>query len=390
MTNTDITAPEDVSADRTGPSARQGLHARAFRLLAPLIALSDWVEARVQRWMMAPLSNTYARLDALSYKLEGTWIRWIVCVSLFPALMIATLVIGFWLVEDGYTHSVTIVTMFVHIAFGLVFAPLERLFPFSRKWLDTRSEASVDLMILFGSNVWKPLIMQPLGLVLMVLVLQHLSPQIGQDIWPSHWNPVVQVFLLLTIRDFFNYWYHRAMHEHPFLWRWHAVHHSAERLYWFNGRREHPLEQTVALVLFAVPLAFVQAPVDVAFVTWMLVITISRFQHTNVDVKLGPLNYIFSAPGNHRYHHSKKIEEGNSNYGGDVMLWDHLFGTFHMPRGQTPSDDIGIGDMPNFPKSYAGLMLAPFLWDEEAYRKTQAPSSSSEAKSDSSAWIAGR
>ena len=76
---------------------------------------------------------------------------------------------------------------------------------------------------------------------------------------------------------------------------------------------------------------------------------------------LGPLDYIFSSPKNHRYHHSRIIEEGNSNYGGDVIFWDILFGTFHLPKGKEPSDDIGLADMPNYPQSFVGLMFAPFI-----------------------------
>jgi sterol desaturase/sphingolipid hydroxylase (fatty acid hydroxylase superfamily) len=74
---------------------------------------------------------------------------------------------------------------------------------------------------------------------------------------------------------------------------------------------------------------------------------------------LGPFDYIFSSPKNHRYHHSKKLVEGNSNYGGDVIFWDILFGTFYLPKGQTPSDEIGTGGVPNFPNTFAGLMMAP-------------------------------
>ena len=79
-----------------------------------------------------------------------------------------------------------------------------------------------------------------------------------------------------------------------------------------------------------------------------------------MDLILGPFDYIFSTPKNHRYHHSKKFSEGNSNYAGDVVLWDILFGTFHLPKGKKPSDDIGLADLPNYPQDWVGLMLAPF------------------------------
>jgi ornithine lipid hydroxylase len=216
--------------------------------------------------------------------------------------------------------------------------------------------------LFFGNKVWGDYINTPLRLATISLAVQEISPTIGQEIWPSTLPPVVQVFLLLTIADFFRYWYHRWMHESEFMWRWHSVHHSSERLYWFNGTRSHPLEGLVSSFLWAIPFAFVKAPVEIVFVTGLVGRTIGRFQHTNMDVLLGPFDYIFSSPKNHRYHHSKKIEEGNSNYGGDVIVWDHLFGTFHMPKGEKPSDDIGIDGMPNYPKTFIGLMFAPFVF----------------------------
>ena len=146
------------------------------------------------------------------------------------------------------------------------------------------------------------------------------------------------------------------MHASELGWRWHSVHHSAERLYWFNAARTHPLEGLVSSVVWAIPLAFVQAPVEIVFVAGLLSRTLGRFQHGNLDLELGLFDYIFSSPKNHRYHHSRKPEESHSNFGSEIMLWDHLFGTFHMPPGEQPSDDVGIRNMPNFPKTWAGLM----------------------------------
>jgi sterol desaturase/sphingolipid hydroxylase (fatty acid hydroxylase superfamily) len=81
-----------------------------------------------------------------------------------------------------------------------------------------------------------------------------------------------------------------------------------------------------------------------------------------MNLILGPFDYIFSSPKNHRYHHSKSHIIGHTNYGGDVIFWDILFGTFYLPKGQQPSDDIGIEEMPNYPKTFVGLMFAPFTY----------------------------
>lgn len=319
------------------------------------------IEKFAHRYILLPFRWLLLKIDPLSYKIEGTLFKKILQVSIYPTFMILTLVIGFKLVENGFTTRSFLGTIVMFLIMGAIFAPLEHLIPFSRKWLDD-TETSTDIMLFFGGKFWGDYINRPLRLATIAIVVQEISPLIGQQIWPAHLHPVLQVFLLLSINDFFRYWYHRWMHESEFMWRWHAVHHSSERLYWFNGTRSHPLEGLVSSFLWAIPLAFVKAPVEIVFVTWLMGRTIGRFQHTNMDLILGPFDYIFSSPKNHRYHHSRKIEEGNSNYGGDVIFWDILFGTFYLPKGEQPSDDIGVNGMPNYPKTFAGLMLAPFTY----------------------------
>ena len=319
------------------------------------------IESFGHKYLLAPFRWLLELIDPLSHRIEGTVLKKILQVSIFPLFMILTVIIGFELVEGGYTSRTFFGTIIMFVILGVIFAPLERLIPYSRKWLDDR-ETPVDIMLFFGSKLWNDYINVPIRLGTIALVVQEISPTIGQEIWPSSLPAVVQVFLLLTVADFFRYWYHRWMHESEFMWRWHAVHHSSERLYWFNGTRSHPLEYLISSILWAIPFAYIKAPVEIVFVTGLVGRTIGRFQHTNMDVLLGPFDYIFSSPKNHRYHHSKKIEEGNSNYGGDVIIWDHIFGTFHMPKGEKPGDDIGIASMPNYPKSFFGLMLAPFTY----------------------------
>lgn len=319
------------------------------------------IERLVHRFLMAPFRWFLERIDPLSYKIEGTLFKKILQVTIYPLFMILTFIVGFKLVEDGFTSRSFFGTIIMFLILGAIFAPLEHLIPFSRKWLDDK-ETPTDIMLFFGGKFWGDYINRPIRLATIAIVVQEISPAIGQAIWPTYLHPVIQVLLLLSINDFFRYWYHRWMHESEFMWRWHAVHHSSTRLYWFNGTRSHPLEGLVSSILWGIPLAFVQAPVEIVFVTFLLGRTIGRFQHTNMDLILGPFDYIFSSPKNHRYHHSKKIEEGNSNYGGDVIFWDILFGTFYLPKGETPSDEIGIGGMPNYPQTFIGLMLAPFTY----------------------------
>jgi len=332
-----------------------------LRFFEGLEAIFHPLEKFGHRYILLPFRWLLGQIDPLSYKIEGTLFKKILQVVIYPLFLILTLVVGFKLVENGFTIRSFLGTIVMFLILGAVFAPLEHLIPFSRKWLDD-TETSTDIMMFFGGKFWNDYINKPIRLATIAIIVQEISPQIGRDIWPSYLHPVLQVFLLLSLKDFFRYWYHRWMHENEFMWRWHAVHHSSTRLYWFNGTRSHPLEGLVSSIMWGIPLAFIKAPVAIVFVTMLLGRTIGRFQHTNMDLILGPFDYIFSSPKNHRYHHSKNIEEGNSNYGGDVIFWDILFGTFYLPKGQTPSDEIGVSGMPNYPKTFVGLMMAPFTY----------------------------
>ncbi len=352
-----IHAKPDHSAEKGKLSRFWGA---IYQALETVFYPIEWMGHHV---ILKPFSLFLEWIDPLSYKLEGTRLKKIMQVVIYPLFMTLTLVIGFKLVENGFTVRSFLGTIVMFIILGFIFAPLERLIPFSRKWLGDE-DTPTDIMLFFGGKFWGDYINKPIRIATVAVVVQELNPIIGQGIWPTALHPVIQVFLLLSVKDFFRYWYHRWMHENEFMWRWHAVHHSSERLYWFNGTRSHPIEGLVSSLLWGIPLAFVQAPVEIVFVTGLMGRTIGRFQHTNMDLILGPFDYIFSSPKNHRYHHSKNIEEGNSNYGGDVIFWDILFGTFYLPKGKTPSDDIGIGGMPNYPKTFIGLMLAPFTYGQ--------------------------
>jgi len=91
-------------------------------------------------------------------------------------------------------------------------------------------------------------------------------------------------------------------------------------------------------------------------------VAIGRFQHGNLALTLGPLNYLFSAPAPHRWHHARDPRIAACNFGGDVLVWDLLFGTFFLPSDREPSDDVGIPDGDAFPRSIGGVLASPFSW----------------------------
>ncbi len=323
---------------------------------APLHALEfvlQWILVKPTRWF-------WRHLDSWSYKLEGTLLRKILSNTLFPFTLVLSVFVGLKLVENGITSLTLVGFVLLPIIYGLYCAPFERLMPYSRKWLEGGNDTAVDIIMYFSGAFWSGISGLIVSALFIIGMVEALEPY-GHNLWPDHWNPVIQVALFILIKDFFRYWFHRALHEIPALWRIHAAHHSVERLYWLNGIRAHPLEILSQAIFYAIPLALVQPSAEIALVAVILQLSIGIFQHSNIDLNLGWWEYIFSIGDNHRYHHYPDKGIGDSNYGGELIIYDILFGTFHNPRDERPHDNIGIGTAPDYPMTVAGLYIAPFL-----------------------------
>ena len=204
-----------------------------------------------------------------------------------------------------------------------------------------------------------------------------LSGAFGSKLWPTHWPIVAQLAVSAVVVELPSYWAHRWMHEVPWLWRLHAVHHSAPRLYWLNTTRSHPLEMAFRGVIAMLPLAILGAGAELIALSGITNIVIGLFQHANVDIRLGPLNHVFSAAPVHRWHHSRELREANRNYGDNFIFWDTVFGTRYMPDREPPTE-LGIEGLDAFPRGFLAQLVAPFRWrkiqrDSEAPRSGSAP-----------------
>jgi hypothetical protein len=94
------------------------------------------------------ISRLLDHIDPLSHRIEGTLFKKILQVTIFPLFMTATIVIGFNLVKGGYTSQTFIASIGMYLIYGAIWMPLERLIPFSRKWLKN-PDGSTDVMLLF-------------------------------------------------------------------------------------------------------------------------------------------------------------------------------------------------------------------------------------------------
>lgn len=271
-------------------------------------------------------------------------------IALYLGVVVATASAGGLALRAGVNPGV--VSGVAFFALCALFFCLERWRPWRRRWLSGSRDLRVDLPLI--------LLAAPVGAL--VGLAGRAAHALDFGLWPSRWPLLAQAALALVLGDLARYWFHRAEHAWLPLWRFHATHHSAERLYFLNGPRLHPVEVALSGVLQVAPLLALGASEQALALQVMLTVAIGRFQHGNIALTLGPLNYVFSAPAPHRWHHARDPRVAACNFGGDVLLWDLVFGTFYLPRDREPSDDVGIPDGDDFPRSLGRVLASPFTW----------------------------
>ena len=174
----------------------------------------------------------------------------------------------------------------------------------------------------------------------------------------------VQVVIGFLILDVFTYWWHRANHRLPLLWRFHRMHHSDPSMDVSTATRFHfgevAISSTLRLPLIA--LAGISIPTIVLYDFVLLLAT--QFHHANLGLpsKLDELlRYAIVSPNMHKVHHSSLRAETDSNYASILSVWDRVFGTYRERR-----DHRGIHyGLPGFEQdrmqSVAGLLSTPFM-----------------------------
>jgi len=143
------------------------------------------------------------------------------------------------------------------------------------------------------------------------------------------------VALAILVCDFVYYWEHRIAHQVRLLWTQHAVHHSSREMNIVVGIRFGPFEGFVS-VLMHFPLVLLGFPPALVFFGIILVLAYQTWIHTELIGKLGPLDGVLNTPANHRVHHGCDDKYIDKNYGGILIIWDRLFGTYQAEE-ETPN-----------------------------------------------------
>jgi sterol desaturase/sphingolipid hydroxylase (fatty acid hydroxylase superfamily) len=168
---------------------------------------------------------------------------------------------------------------------------------------------------------------------------------------------LAQCVLALALGDLGVYGIHRLEHTVPWLWRFHAVHHSAEEMDWLVGFRFHPVDLFLIRVASLGPLVALHVTPSAIGIF----VVVSGWQawlvHANVRMPYGPLRWLLVSPEFHHWHHSAEREAYDRNYASLVASWDVLFGTVHLPRGRQP---LRYGIDEHMPAGWIERFFHPF------------------------------
>lgn len=241
----------------------------------------------------------------------------------------------------------------------LLFVPLERLFSLHPSQYFKLHTAS-DIAFYFLNSL-VPNIVLIVPTAVLASALHNLMPDAylayvaSLPIW-------MRLAAVLVVAEIGAYWGHRWSHELPWLWRFHAVHHTPEHIHFLTNTRAHPVDMVFTRLCGLVPIyVFGLAHVsgDRTDVAPMLVILFGTvwgfFIHANVRWRFGWFEALIATPAFHHWHHTND-EFRDRNYAALFPWIDRLFGTLHLPKTWPPSYGV---DKP-LPPGLGLQLLHPF------------------------------
>ncbi|ABI77965.1 conserved hypothetical protein [Hyphomonas neptunium ATCC 15444] len=249
----------------------------------------------------------------------------------------------------------------------------------------------VDVKVYFANRLLAPVTIaagQGLTIAIAATVAGLAAPLIHSDAgMPPSLSTIIAMTILVTIAsDFAVYWTHRLHHEHPILWPFHKVHHSAEHLTPLTVFRKHPVYDMISAIIRGACVGPLLGLIFAGFgvVNFYTILGVSlvpvffnmvgaNFRHSHIWIDFGPAaDRIFISPAQHQIHHSCAPEHHDRNYGEIFALWDWMFGTLYIPEGRETlvfgvADASGVREA-QVHTSLASAYMVPFAEAAEAMR----------------------
>ena len=253
-----------------------------------------------------------------------------------------------------------------------VFAPLERLFAVRPGKL-FRNGWATDCGWYFLNALTPVFLLGPPSALLAMAVHATLPPSFtGAAAALPLW---ARMCAAMVVGEIGFYWGHRWSHQIPLLWRFHAIHHSAEHIDFLVNTRAHPVDMVFTrlcglALLYATGLASPVGPNPTLIPALVLFVgsTWSYFIHANVRWRLGALEEVIASPAFHHWHHTRD-DHKDHNYASMLPVMDRVFGTFYLPQHWPAA----YGTDTHVPEGLAGQLLDPFAPVPPAATRRAAP-----------------
>lgn len=235
-----------------------------------------------------------------------------------------------------------------------IFIPLERLLPLHPEQRILRRDWLNDLVYVLINGVIVRSGFVAVAGMMMVLFNRLVGPD------PTPWVAALplwlQVICAIIVADIGYYTAHRTSHAVPFLWKFHAVHHSIEEMDWLATHRVHPLDQIFTNTLSVLPLYFLDFSFEAVAIYLGIYQAHAILIHSNVKVSFGPLKWLIASPEYHHWHHANEPDAYDRNFAAQLSIIDVIAGTLFMPRRRPAS--YGINEP--MPQLYHLQLLHPF------------------------------
>ena len=244
-----------------------------------------------------------------------------------------------------------------------IFMVLEKLFPKYRDQVIMRPEWDVDLFYFCFNHLAISAI-----LIFGNYHATHFDWALSASLQESIQSiPIMlQVILIMLSADFVLYWEHRAFHETKILWPIHAVHHSIENIDWLAGSRGHFIQVFSERAMVMIPLYLLGADEAALNIYVVFAALQAILIHTNLSLPFGPLKYVFVTPQFHHWHHSSEGPAIDTNYSAHTVIFDWMFGTYHLPGKHWPAE---YGTTKRLPRTVIGQILHPFFPNKKTPKK---------------------
>jgi lathosterol oxidase len=238
----------------------------------------------------------------------------------------------------------------------IVFSPVERFWPLHPDQRTFRPQWSTDAFYFVATHL-------PAQLITMAMVIPAAYasrwlaiPALVQTIGSLPF--LIQLPLAIVVADLSQYVIHRAFHRIPFLWRFHAIHHSIETMDWVAGSRSHYVDILITRGLIMIPMTLLGFSQGTMAGYLVFVSFHATFCHTDFRPRVIWIEPYFVTVRYHHWHHAAHPEAVDVNFAIHLPFIDRIFGTQYLPKDEWPKKYGLVGS--SVPQGFFAQFLSPF------------------------------